>query len=131
MIGLPFIKISKENGSKTTFLTRYGHYEFLVMPFGLTNAPTEFMDMMNRVFKDYLDQFEIFFIDNILVEHEQYLRLGLDILKEKQLYAKFIKCEFWLERVLFLCHSVSKEGIAMDFSKVEAVKYWPVPKTIK
>ena len=74
---------------KTTFRTRYGHYEFLVMPFGLTNAPVAFMDLMNRVFQTYLDQFVVVFIDVILVyskdahEHEQHLRIVLQILREK------------------------------------------------
>ena len=78
----------------------------------------------------------IVFIDDILVysrsktEHERHLRLVLDILREKQLYAKFKKCEFWLDRVPFLGHIVSKEGIAVDPSKVEAVKSWLVPKNI-
>lgn len=94
------LKISKDDVSKIAFQIRYGHYKFLVIPFGLTNAPTKFMDMMNQVFEDYLDQFMIIFVDNILVyshskiEHERYLRLVLDILREKKLYSKFKKCEF-------------------------------------
>ena len=87
---------------------RYGHNEFLVMPFRLTNALVAFMDLMNRVFKDYLDKFVIVFIDDILIysrsreEHEEHLRIALWILKQNQLYAKFTKCEFWLEKVHFL-----------------------------
>jgi hypothetical protein len=94
------LKIKKEDIPKTAFRTRYGHYEFLVMSFGLTNAPAAFMDLMNRVFKPFLDQFVIVFIDDILIyskskeEHEQHLRLVLQTLKEKQLYAKFSKCNF-------------------------------------
>ncbi|XP_073138402.1 uncharacterized protein [Henckelia pumila] len=89
--------------SKTTFCTRYGHYDFLVMPFGLTNSPAVFMDLMNRVFRDYLDKFVVVFIDDILVyscsvdEHAHHLRLVLQILREKQLYVKFSKCEFWID----------------------------------
>ena len=85
---------------KTAFRTRYGHYEFLVMPFGLTNVPTAFMDLMNRVFRPYVDQFVMVFIDDILVyskdaqEHEQDLRIVLEKLREKKLYAKLNKCDF-------------------------------------
>ncbi|MGK0133914.1 reverse transcriptase family protein, partial [Pseudomonas aeruginosa] len=77
----------------------YGHFEFLVMPFGLTNAPAAFMDLMNRVFSQYLDHFVIVFIDDILVysrnaeEHAHHLRLVLQTLREHGLYAKFSKCE--------------------------------------
>nr|GEU54970.1 hypothetical protein [Tanacetum cinerariifolium] len=89
---------------KTAFRTRYGHYEFQVMPFGLTNAPTVFMDLMNRVCKPYLDRFMIVFIDYILIyyknrkEHEGHLKLILKLLKKEELYAKFLKCEFWLSK---------------------------------
>lgn len=131
------LKIKSEDISKTTFRTRYGHYEFLVMSFGLTNAPAAFMDLMNRVFKPFLDRFVIVFIDDILIysksreEHEQHLRLVLQTLREKQLYAKFSKCEFWLECVAFLGHIVSKNGISVDPSKVEAVQNWPRPTSVK
>ena len=92
---------------KTAFRTRYGHYGFLVMPFGLTNAPTEFMDLMNRVFRPYVDQFVVVFIDDILVyskdaqEHEQHLKIVMQTLREKKLYAKHSKCDFWLKEVSF------------------------------
>ena len=78
------------------------------MPFGLTNAPTAFMDLMNMVFKDYLYKFIIVFVDDILVysrtkeEHVEHLKIILQTLKEKQLYVKFKKCEFWLEQIIFL-----------------------------
>ncbi|KAD0514134.1 hypothetical protein E3N88_44144 [Mikania micrantha] len=112
------LKIRDQDVSKTSFRSRYGHYEFLVMPFGLTNAPAVFMDLMNRVFHDYLDRFVIVFIDDILVfskskdEHEDHLRTFLETLRKKKLYAKFSKCEFWLEQVAFLGHVVSTEGLA-------------------
>ena len=122
------LRIKEEDIPKTAFRTRYGHYEFLVMSFGLTNAPAAFMDMMNRVFKDYLDKFVIVFIDDILVysqsetEHEQHLCLVIQLLREHRLYAKFSKCEFWLPQVTFLGHIVSKEGILVDPCKIEVVR---------
>ena len=89
------LKVRAEDIPKTNFQTRYGHYEFLVMSFGLTNAPAAFMDLMNRMFRPYLDSFVIVFIDDILIysrtkeEHEHHLRIVLGILKDKKLYAKF------------------------------------------
>ncbi|GKB93646.1 putative reverse transcriptase domain-containing protein, partial [Tanacetum coccineum] len=125
-----------EDIPKTAFHTRYGHYEFSVIPFGLTNAPAVFMDLMNCVFHDYLDKSVVVFIDDILVysklreEHEQHLRIILGILRENKLYAKFFKCEFWLERVAFLGHVVSAKGIKVDPAKVEAVTNWHRPKLV-
>ncbi|GJU25700.1 putative reverse transcriptase domain-containing protein [Tanacetum coccineum] len=89
------LRVKEQDISKTAFRTRYGHYEFLVMPFGLTNAPAVFMDLMNRVFHEFLDKFVIVFIDDILVfskskeEHEEHLRTVLQILRQEKLYAKF------------------------------------------
>ena len=106
------------------------------MPFGLTNAPAAFMDLMNRVFKEYLDKFVIVFIDDILIysrskeEHEHHLRLVMETLRRNQLFVKFTKCEFWLEKVHFLGHVVLKEGIFVDPAKVEAVSAWPAPKSV-
>ena len=106
------------------------------MSFGLTNAPAVFMDMMNRVFEDYLDKFVIVFIDDILIyskdrkEHAHHLRLVLHRLEAKKLYAKFKKCEFWLEQVVFLGHVVSKDGVAVDPAKVKAVLKWPQSKNM-
>ena len=122
------LRIREEDIPKTTFRSRYGHYEFLVMSFGLTNAPAAFMDLMNRVFKDYLDKFVIVFIDDILIysrseeEHERHLGLVLQRLREHRLYAKFKKFEFWLPQVAFLGHIVGRDGIQVDPSKIEAVQ---------
>ena len=105
------------------------------MSFGLTNAPTAFMDLMNRVFHEYLDSFIIAFIDDILIysktkeEHEQHLRLTLKVLREYQLYAKLSKCEFWMRSVTFLGHVVSDKGVKVDPRNTEAVKKWPKPLT--
>ena len=96
---------------KTAFRTQYGHYEFLVMPFGLTNAPTAFMDLMNRVFRPYVDQFVVVFIDDILVyskdreDHDTHLRVVLETLRKEQLYAKQRKCEFLWRKVFHLHQS--------------------------
>ncbi|GJV75164.1 putative reverse transcriptase domain-containing protein [Tanacetum coccineum] len=120
----------------TAFRSRYWAIRFLVMPFGLTNAPAVFMDLMNRIFHEYLDKFVIVFIDDILVyskseeERERHLRIVLEILRQKKLYAKFSKCEFWLQQVAFLGHIVSADGIIMDPSKVEAITKWPRPTTV-
>ena len=97
------------------------------MPFGLTNAPVAFMDLMNRVFHTYLDQFVVVFIDDILVyskdtqEHEHHLRIALQILRENQLFAKLSKCDFWLKEVSLLGHIVYVESIRVDRVKIEAV----------
>nr|GFD09727.1 putative reverse transcriptase domain-containing protein [Tanacetum cinerariifolium] len=106
------------------------------MPFGLTNAPTVFIDLINCIFHEYLDKFVIVFIDDILVyskseeEHEQHLRIVLEILRHKKLYAKFLKCEFWLQQVAFLGYIVSADGITVDPSKVEAITKWPRSTTV-
>jgi hypothetical protein len=107
------LKIRAEDVPKTAFTTRYGLYEFLVMSFGLTNAPTYFMNLMSKVFMEYLDQFVVVFIDDILIyspneeTHEDHLRLVQQKLRDNQLYAKFSKCDFWLKEVAFLGHIVT------------------------
>ena len=124
------LRVKDVDVPKTTFRTRYGHYKFLVMPFGLTNASATFMDLMNRVFRPYLDQFLVVFIDDILVysrdeqEHEQHLKIVLQTLREKKLYAKLRKCDFWQKEISFLGHIVSPEGIRVDPVKIEAVVNW-------
>ncbi|KAL0536507.1 hypothetical protein IC582_025456 [Cucumis melo] len=106
------------------------------MSFGLTNAPAAFMDLMNRVFKDFLDSFVIVFIDDILIyskteaEHEEHLHQVLETLRANKLYAKFSKCEFWLRKVTFLGHVVSSEGVSVDPAKIEAVTNWTRPSTV-
>ncbi|GJY78559.1 putative reverse transcriptase domain-containing protein [Tanacetum coccineum] len=105
------------------------------MPFGLTNAPAVFMDLMNRVCKPYLDKFVIVFIDGISIysktkeDHEVHLRLVLELLRKEKLYAKFSKCEFWLQEVHFLSHVVNQSDIHVDPGKLEAVKNWKAPTT--
>jgi hypothetical protein len=97
------------------------------MSFGLTNAPAYFMNLMNKVFMEYLDKFVIVFIDDILVyskteeEHEEHLRLVLGALREHQLYAKFTKCQFWLKEVGFLGHVLSAWGVSVDPSLIKSI----------
>ncbi|GKD46390.1 putative reverse transcriptase domain-containing protein, partial [Tanacetum coccineum] len=129
------LRVREEDIPKTAFRTRYGHYEFQVMPFGLTNAPAVFMDLMNRVCKPYLDKFVIVFIDDILIysrnkeEHEEHLKLILELLKKEELYAKFSKCEFWIPKVQFLRHVIDSKGIHVDPAKIESIKDWASPKS--
>jgi hypothetical protein len=109
------VRIEEEDINKTTFRMRYEHYEFKVVPFGLSNAPVVFMCLMNGVFIKYLDKFIIVFLDDILiyskseVEHEQCLRMVLQVLREHQLYAKLSKCSFYQRRIHYLGHIISKE----------------------
>ena len=124
------LRIKDEDVHKTAFKTQYGHYEFLVMPFGLKNAPEAFMDLMNRVFRPYVDKFVVVFIDDILVyskdweDHDTHLLVVLETLRNEQLYEKLSKCEFWLREVSFLGHIVSKKGIRVDPRKIEVSIEW-------
>ncbi|CAH9144198.1 unnamed protein product [Cuscuta epithymum] len=136
-LGYRQLKFKEGDIPKSALRTRYDHYEFLVMPFGLTNALAAFMDLMNRVFSEYLDQFVIVFIDDILIyskneeEHEHHLRLVLERLREKQFFAKFSKCEFWLKEIGFLGHVIYGSGIAVDNAKIKAIINWERPKNVK
>ncbi|GJT53518.1 putative reverse transcriptase domain-containing protein [Tanacetum coccineum] len=105
------LRIKEEDIPITAFRTRYGHFEFQVMPFRLTNAPIVFMDLMNR------DE----------EEHGKHLKIILELLKKKRLYAKFSKCDFWLDSVKFLGHVIDRSGVHVDPAKIEAVKSWAAP----
>jgi hypothetical protein len=121
---------------KTTFSTRYGLYEFTVMSFGLTNAPAYFMNLMNKMFMEYLNKFVVVFIEDILIyskndsDHEEHLRMVLQKLRDNQLYAKFNKCELWLDEVHFLGHNISKGVISVDPAKVTAIVGRKIPSTV-
>ena len=130
------LRIMDTDVHKTTFRTRYGHYEFLVMSFGLTNAPVAFIDFMTRVFRLYVDQFVVVFIDDIFVyskdweDHDMHLQAVLETLRNEQLYAKLSKCRFWLRKVSFLGHIVSKEGILVDPKKIEVIIEWKPSRNV-
>jgi hypothetical protein len=106
------------------------------MSFGLTNAPAYFMYLMNSVFMNELDKFVVVFIDDILTyskseaEHAKHLHIVLQQLRDHKLYAKFSKCEFWLDSVKFLGHTISRDGISVDPSKVQEVMDWKPPKSV-
>ncbi|GJW22291.1 putative reverse transcriptase domain-containing protein [Tanacetum coccineum] len=129
------LRVHEDDIPKTVFRTRYIYFEFTVMPFGLTNAPAVFMDIRNRVCKPYLDKFVIVLIDEILIhskskdDHEVHLKFVLELLKKERLYAKFSKCEFWLQEVHFLSHVVNHNGIHVVPSKIKVVKNWKAPTT--
>jgi hypothetical protein len=135
-LGYHQIKIRQEDIPKMAFSTRYGLYEFTVMSFGLTNAPAYFMYLMNSIFMEELDVFVVIFIDDILIysknrdEHARHIHIVLQKLWEHRLYAKFSKCEFWLEKVSFLGHILSKDGVAVDPSKVQDVLEWKQPRNV-
>ena len=106
------------------------------MSFELMNAPAFFVDLMNRVFREYLDRFVLVFIDDILVyskderEHEYHLRVVLGTLRQNQLKAKIFKCHFWKKEVKFLGHVVSEKGLSVNPDKIEVVNNWKRPETM-
>ena len=114
------VRIKDEYIHKTTFRTRYGHCEFVVVPFGPINVLATFTCLMNSVFSRYLDKFVLVFLDDILIyskneeEHEEHLRLTLELLREHKLYAKLSKCDFYKDRIHYLGHIISDEGISVD-----------------
>ena len=130
------LRIREADIPKAAFKTWYEHFEFMEMPFGLTNAPATFMDLMHRVFQPYLDQFFVVFVDNILIyspseeEHDDHLRVVLQLLRDHQMYAKFSKCEFWLTEVRFLGHVMLASSVSVDPEKVEAMMSWERSKSV-
>jgi len=130
------ILVKSDDVQKMTFRSRYGHYEYVVMPFGVTNALALFMDFMNRIFRPFLDKFVVVFIDDIFIysktqeDHIKHLRTILSILREKKLYVKLSKCEFWMKEVQFLGHVISMLCIAVNPSKVEVILQWECLKSV-
>ena len=131
------IRIKEGDEWKTAFRCRFGHYEYQVMPFGLTNAPASMMRLMNNILHAYLDIFVIVYLDDILVfssteeEHIIHVRKVLQALGDKQLRLEPDKCEFHTQRTEFLGYIITTEGVEMDPKKVEAVKDWPRPESVK
>jgi hypothetical protein len=134
--GFHQIAIRPEDREKTAFRTRYGSFEYTVLPMGLCNAPGTFMQLMNETFADMLDKSVLCFLDDILIfsrtedEHEQHVRAVLRRLRERKLYAKLSKCEFFQKEVEFLGHRIGADGLRVSPDKISAVKDWPVPSSV-
>ena len=130
------VRIAEGDELKTACVTRYGAYEFLVMPFGLTNAPATFCTLMNTIFRPYLDQFVVVYLDDIVVysqtleEHLEHLREVFEALRENKLYVKREKCSFAQEDVMFLGHKIKDGKLMMEESKVRAIQEWQPPTTV-
>jgi hypothetical protein len=130
------IRIVEGDEENIVCRTRYGSYEFLVMPFGLTNAPATFCTFMNDIFREWLDDFVVIYIDDILIysgsleKHEEHLRKVFQRLRENKLYAKLEKCEFGVKEVDFPGHRITQEGLKMDDHKVKAILDWEPPKSV-
>jgi hypothetical protein len=130
------VRIKDEDIHKTAFRMRYGHFEFVVVPFGLTNALTTFMCLMNNMLIKYLDKFVLVFIDDILIysktkeEHEEHLKLVLQVLREHWLYAKYNKCDFFQKQIHYLGHVILKEGVAVDLENIKEIMNWPTPQNV-
>jgi len=135
--GYNLVRIAEGDEWKTAFRTRYGHFEYRVMPFGLTNAPATFQHFMNDVLRDFLDDFAVVYLDDILIysrdldEHKHHVRRVLERLRANGLFAKPEKCAFHRREIEYLGYVVSPDGVTMDPAKVAAIADWPEPATVK
>ena len=135
--GYYLIRMAKGDEPKTAFCTRFGSYEWKVMPFGLCNAPATFQAMMDDLFHDMLDEGVLIYLDNILIyaenmaEHQRLVKEVLKRLDKASLSINAKKSQWHSSKVEFLGYIISEDGITMSTEKVQAVKDWPTPKTVK
>jgi hypothetical protein len=131
------ILIAEKDRHKTAFVTSQGLFEYNVLPMGLCNSPGVFMSLMNDTFRDYLDQFVLVFLDDIIIysdtleDHERHLRLALQRLREQRLCAKLSKSALCQTEVEFLGHYVGRNGLRVMEDKIETVRDWPIPTTMR
>ncbi len=131
------IRIRRGDKWKTAFVTPTGHYEYRVMPYRLSNSPSTFQNLMHEIFRDMINRFVFIYIDDILIysptieEHRRHVTQVLQRLRQHQLYLKTEKCEFHKSTIHFLGYIVTPAGVQMDQRKVEVVRNWPQPTTIK
>ncbi len=131
------IRIREGDEWKTAFVTPTGHYEYCIMPYGLVNAPSVFQDFMHEVLREFLHQFVLVYIDDILIysrsmaEHRHHVAEVLQHLRENNLFLKAEKCSFHQTSVKFLGYNIDQNGIQMDEGKVTAIKNWPIPTSVK
>jgi hypothetical protein len=130
------IKVTEHDAWKTTFKTKQGLFEWLVMSFGLCNAPTTFMCVINDVFRPFLDDFVIVYLDDFLVfsgtldEHVRHVKQVLDTLQREKLYVKLSKCEFGKTTLMYLGHIIGGGQLKIDPSKTDVIVKWPEPKSV-
>ncbi|KAH9266280.1 hypothetical protein BASA83_010654 [Batrachochytrium salamandrivorans] len=128
------LRIRKGDEPKTSFITKYGQFEFLVMPFGLANAPAQFQRMMNSLFREMNGKYVLVYLDDIVIyssnmaEHKVHVRNVFKVLSDNRLFCRAEKCHFYQTEIKYLGYIISSSGVSMDPSKIKAVQEWPAPR---